>query len=216
MSDSTVTRFGIGALETARANEAEPGELMGNAAAGLMAINSRTTKNRISYDYIGRFKEMYQAFRSSLIASGNIGRIGKLDVSNDIVNILTSGTIVPTTGLLIHGTDKLKFVRFNLNIDVIDTASGVPIHCDPTVNLAFTVANNTDTNTARTYSLAGTLSDINNRVTVPDYTNFADVSKAIDHNFTLDSFKVTLPDGMDATKVTIILNGILVAFKEVA
>lgn len=209
-------RWGVGLLQANRASEAEPGESMASRNTGLFGVMNETTKQWISYDYITRFMKAYQDFKSKLVASGNIGKIGKLDIGDEPAVLLTSGTLVSTTGLKISSVSELSFIRFYLDLDVIDIASGVPINCNPTVNLNYTVANNIDTNTTRTYAVTDTAKNINEAVYTPVYTNFETVSSSIDHNFTLDSLKVTLPTGVDATSVQIVLNSLLVAFREVA
>lgn len=216
MSTDTVNRWGVGLLQTDRASEAEPGEAMASRQTGMFAVMNETTKAMISYDYITRFMKAFQDFKSKLVASGNIGKIGKVDIGNEPAVALTNAVVVSTTGLKISTVSELSFIRFYLDLDIIDNTSGVPINCNPTVNLGFTVANNIDTNTARTYAITNLVKNINEAVYNPDYTNFEVVSASIDHDFTLDSLKVTLPNGIDASTVTIVLNSLLVAYREVA
>lgn len=215
-TDTDVNRFGLGLLETDRASEAKPGEAMASRQTGIFAVMNETSKSMISYDYITRFMKAYQDFKSKLVASGNIGKIGKIDIGVEPAVALTNATIVSTTGLKISTVSELSFIRFYLDLDIIDNVSGVPLNCNPTVNLGFTVANNIDTNTARTYAITDTAKNINEAVYKPDYTNFEVVSASIDHNFTLDSIKVTLPNGVDASTVSITLNSLLVSYREVA
>jgi hypothetical protein len=80
--------------------------------------------------------------------------------------------------------------------------------------LSLTVATNANTSTTKTYGETTALKDLNNVSIVPDYTGFETVSSFIDHKLMVNSFKVVLPTGVDASTVTIILNSLLVAYKE--
>ena len=206
-------RWGVGLLRTDRQSEANPGEAMANREVGLFATMTQDGTNMISYEYISRFKSAYADFKSKLIASGNIGKVAKVDLGNEPAVIITNNTVITASGLMV--TDKkVSFIRFSADIDVIDKVSGVPISCNPTVTIAITVAANANTNTSKTYNEAAALKDLNNAVIAPDYTGFETASSFIDHKFTINSFNVSLPSGVDASKVTIVLNSLLVAYKE--
>lgn len=208
-------RFGVGVLPMNRANEGIPGELMCSRETGLVGVINPATKTAISYDYITRFNKSYEDFRNKMIAHGTIGKIGKIDVTNQPTPTLQNNLPIATPDLLLTSNKKLSFVCFGIDIEIIDTDSAIPMKIDPLVTLAFTVANNSDTNTTRSYQLSDKLSAVNNKVTVPSYTGFETVSSSIDNNFKFDYIKVGLPDGIDVSKVIIVLNSILVSFKEV-
>lgn len=211
----TTARFGWGAIEDDRADEANLGEVMCGRDIGLFSVMGEKVGQTLSYEYVNRFKQTYDAFKAKLIASGNIGKVGKIDISKSLAFPLASGVAVNATGLKVSSS-KLGFIRFGFDLEVINNVSGVPIACNPTVTIGYTTAKNSDTSTSRSYTQTGLLKDMNNKVFVPDYTGFETVSSAIDHNFTFDSLTVTLPDGVSAAGVTIVLHSILVAFKEVA
>lgn len=206
-------RWGVGLLETNRQSEAKPGEAMSSRDVGLFATMNQAGTNMISYEYMSRFKSTYADFKSRLIASGNIGKIAKIDLGNDPAIVLTNNTAITSSDLMITNK-KVSFIRFNADIDVIDKVSGVPISCNPSVTLSLTVATNAKTSTTKTYGENTALKDLNNVSIVPDYTGFETVSSFIDHKLMVNSFKVALPAGVDASTVTIILNSLLVAYKE--
>ena len=81
-------RFGVGALEINRASEAKPGELLTCLNSGLTAVMNPTTGKVMSYDYITRFKNTFEKFRTKMITDGTVGKIGKIDITDNPINIL--------------------------------------------------------------------------------------------------------------------------------
>ena len=208
-------RFGVGLLPIKRHSESLPGELMASNDVGLVAVKNPTTNSIVSFDYITRFNKSYEDFRNKMIARGTIGKIGKIDVSNEPVCPLVNNTPLATPELIINTGKKMSFVAFDIDIEVIDIYSGIPMKIDPLVSFAFTVATNKDTSTTRSYQISEKLSVVNNTTTIPAYTGFETISESIDNDFKFDYIKVKLPDGILPENTIIALNSILVSFKEV-
>ena len=209
-------RFGIGVLTPNMIPEAEPGELITDRDTGMVGVISPTTLNFVSYDFMTRFKQVYDSFKSKMIGKGNIGSIGKIDIDENspVIKLPNATELFPK--VTVAEDVQLDFITFNLDIEVINKINMIPLKDkEAIVSITFATASNTSTNTSRTFTLNDTLSNINNIVTKPSYVSFETVSASINHKLSFDSIKVTLPDGLNPADYTIILHSILVCHKAV-
>jgi len=205
-----IKRFGVGLLPMHRSGEGRKNEALSNNAVGLFGTISESSNKLVSYSYNSRLKQNVDAFKTKLIVSGSIGKIAKIDVADEPVVTLTNQTAVGTPNLVVHN-GKVAFVRFLVDVDLIDNATGNVLTTPPTVTLFYTVAVNNGSSTKKTYKVEGVPDAILDEKIVPNYTGFESGST---HALTFDSVKVTLPTGINASDVTIALNNILIAYKE--
>ena len=209
---TTTNRWGMAALDTGRSSEAQNTEIMQKSAVGLIAVKS-ADGYPVSYDHITKFKLDYTDFKSRLIASGHLGKLVKIDLSDkEPVVVLNSG--VTNAEALTLVTSKLQYIQFYVDVDVIDKVTGAVLgNVTPTVDIQFTVAKNTTSNATKTYNITGTSSVINDTVTTCDYTGYTADST---YEVVLNTFKVTLPSSVTADNYTIVVPSVMCAYKEVA
>lgn len=206
-------RFGVALLGTRRIDEAEEGEALASRDTGLVGVAREKGGSFVSYDYITRFMNAYSQFKSKLIASGNIGFVAKLELSaKEPFVIMQNDVSVTASDMLVTSVTKLGFVRFYPDICIVNNKTGIPVDCVPTINIKFSVAHNKDNATSISYNATGDLNDIRDRAFVPNYTDFENLTDAIDRDFVFESIKATLPVGVKEDDVTIILNSLLVSY----
>lgn len=209
---TTTNRWGVASLAIERSSEAVNTELMQNNAVGLMAVKS-SDGYLVSYDHITKFKLDYTDFKSRLIASGLLGKIVKIDLSDkEPVVILSSGVASAESLPLV--TSKLSYIQFYVDVDVINKATGSVVgNVAPTVDIKFTVAKSATGNTTKTYDVSGTASVVNNTTTKCDYTGYTSDAT---YGVTIDSIMVTLPSTATVANYTIVLHSLMCSYKEVA
>lgn len=219
MSEST-KRFGVGLLKVSRKQISRPGEACSNREIGLFGTISEQKggdgdRRFISYDYMTRFKTSLEAFKTKLLTAGHLGKVVKIDVSDEPATVLENGKPLATPELLVTASTKMiKSIRVFADVDIIDTRSGVPIKQEATVTVQYTLAHDADRATALTYRQTEALSVINDTTFTPDYTGFETINDSVDHRFTFDAITVTIPPEVDATDMTIVLNNLMLCYIE--
>lgn len=219
MSEST-KRFGVGLLDAKRKQISRPGEACSNREIGLFGTISEQKggdgdRRFISYDYMTRFKSSLENFKTKLLTAGHLGKVVKIDVSEEPATVLENGKPLATPELLVTASTKMiKSIRVFADVDIIDTRSGVPIKQEATVTVQYTLAHDADRATALTYRQTEALSVINDTTFTPDYTGYETLSDAVDHKFTFDAITVTIPPEVDATDMTIVLNNLMMCYIE--
>ena len=209
---TTTNRWGMTSLPVERSAEAVNTELMQNNAVGLMAV--KTSDGYLaSYDHIMKFKLDYTDFKSRLIASGLLGKIVKIDLSDrEPVVIMTNGVASAESLALV--TSKLNYIQFYIDVDVIDKATGAVVgNVAPTVDIKFTIAKSTSGSTTKSYDVTGTAAVVNNTTTKCDYTGYTSDAT---YGVNIDSIMVTLPSTATVANYTIVLHSLMCSYKEVA
>jgi len=219
MSEST-KRFGVGLLDAKRKQISRPGEACSNREIGLFGTISEQKggdgdRRFISYDYMTRFKSSLENFKTKLLTAGHLGKVVKIDVSEEPATVLENGKPLATPELLVTASTKMiKSIRVFADVDIIDTRSGVPIKQEATVTVQYTLAHDADRATALTYRQTEALSVINDTTFTPDYTGYETLSDSVDHKFTFDAITVTIPPEVDAKDMTIVLNNLMMCYIE--
>ena len=212
-------RWGLGMLDLSRRAEAIPGELLTDTNIGLTATKIRNggvegeTGDVVSYEYISRVNQGYQRFHELLASESRTGHIYKLDL-DDLVGpkVMESGKLVGASTLAISDK-KLAYIKFFLDVDVIERESGLPVRIDPTVALNFSTMKNRETEQGTLITVSQPVSELNARAFIPDYTGFDAATS--DATFSIETIGLTIPDEY-VNKTTICLHSLFVAFKEVA
>lgn len=211
-------RWGLGMLDLSRRAEAVPGELMADTQIGLTATKIRDggvegeTGDVVSYEYISRVNQGYQRFHELLAAESRVGSIYKIDL-DDLVGpkVMESGKLVGASTLTIS-EKKLAYIKFYLDVDIIERETGLPVSIDPTVSLNFATMHNRETEQGVLTTVSQSLSTLNQRAFTPDYSGFDAATS--DSNLNIETLAISVPDEY-VDKVTICLHSLFVAFKEV-
>ena len=192
-------------------------ESVANKEVGLYGIVNGEDRNIISADYVARSKAQMESFVNRMIADNTIGKIWKITVDDGLVRTINNNTtnlLEDSNCFINNGTQLLKGVRFNIDLDLI-TKAGSALQYNGNIDVAIIMTLSVGAYSVRQaieYKEDGTpynIADINSTAFALDYTG---IERAVgDVVLTFDSIVIKPSDSFDYDVNTLALYDILVA-----
>ena len=217
-------RWGIGALEVNRSDEAMPGELMVDSNTGIFAVKSYSgtrgnTNNVYSYDYNTRLKNTINGFKQHLNSMNHISDVVKIDISDNIGPFVMTNEESYGLNSIKISTGMKNFVHVNFDIDLVNKETGIISNSILTssgessisVNFSVIFAYDRVQNSEYFLSYLDTPIDIANARTIkPNYESFLNATNCT-YDLKMGYLMVKLPANIANTHL-IVLNSILFAY----
>lgn len=213
-------RWGVGALIYENQENALPGEIIVDHEAGILGVKSYngetgSTDQIVSFEYLERVKNSCMTFKQLLLDEGiDDGVVYKIDLYDHIgPSLILNNKYYALTDMRITN-EKVKFIRFYFDIEVINIVSGLSVPIVPNITMDIEIAQliSNLTNRKVISETNVSLDVINSKTFIPNYTGF--VSTSYTQNLFLSSFKLVLPEE-EAETHKIILYSLFAGFKEV-